>query len=100
MGFANLGALRAAHARLVKHVDAGEATDEFLDEVEGFLICAQDTGRVLEVEEERMAAQTIIDYWGTVMLRARRPLPEATAHGLAKISCAAIGAVQTTSDSQ
>lgn len=78
-GFADLSELKAAHSRLVQDQAAGAAADtpsrEFLDAVDAFIIRAADTGHVIDDEDDRVAVQSIIDYWGTVLMRARRPVP-------------------------
>jgi hypothetical protein len=71
-GFPDRAALKTAHARLVQRPQGETATEDFLKDVEGFVIRAQATGRILEDEDDRTAAQNIIDYWVTVLLRGRR----------------------------
>ena len=75
-GFENLPALQAAHTRLVRQQAGSPAPADFLESVEAFVIKAQATGRVLEDDDARTSAQTIIDYWVTVLLRGRRTPPE------------------------
>jgi hypothetical protein len=75
-GFPDLAALKTAHARLVQRPQGEAATEDFLKDVEGFVIRAQATGRILGDEDDRTAAQNVIDYWVTVLLRGRRTPPE------------------------
>ena len=75
-GFADLTALRAAHARRIQQQGETPLPADFLETVDAFVIRAQATGRVLGDDEARTAAQTIIDYWVTVLLRGRRTPPE------------------------
>ena len=75
-GFADLTALQAAHARLIRQQGATPVPPDFLETVDAFIIQAQATGRVLGDDDARSAAQTVIDYWVTVLLRARRTPPE------------------------
>ena len=75
-GFENLPALQAAHARLVRQQGGSPAPADFLESVEAFVIKAGATGRILEDDDARTSAQTVIDYWVTVLLRGRRTPPE------------------------
>jgi hypothetical protein len=75
-GFPDIAALKTAHARLVQRPQGEAGTEDFLKDVEGFVIRAQATGRILSDEDDRTAAQNIIDYWVTVLLRGRRTPPE------------------------
>ena len=62
-GFENLPALQAAHARLVRQQGGSAAPADFLESVEAFVIKAGATGRILEDDDARTSAQTVIDYW-------------------------------------
>jgi WD40 repeat protein len=75
-GFAGFAALQSRHIDLARRRTPGEPTPEFLAEVEDFLRQVQATGRVIADDDERIAAQSIIDYWTTVLLRARHVPPE------------------------
>ncbi len=75
-GFADLSALQAAHSRLIKRQGETPVPADFLETVDAFIIRAQATGRVLGDDDTRTAAQAIIDYWVTVLLRGRRTPPE------------------------
>ena len=75
-GFADLTALQTAHSRLIRQQSATPAPADFPATVDAFIIRAQATGRVLGDDDSRSAAQTVIDYWVTVLLRARRTPPE------------------------
>ena len=76
IGFPDLTALQTTHARLIKRQGEDPVPPDFLDTVDGFIIRAQATGRVLGDDETRNAAQTVIDYWVTVLMRGRRTPPE------------------------
>ena len=75
-GFNDLAALQAAHTRLIRRQGETPLPADFLDGVGDFIVQAQATGRVLGDDEARTTAQTVIDYWVTVLLRGRRTPPE------------------------
>ncbi len=75
-GFNDLAALQAAHTRLIRRQGETPLPADFLDGVGDFIVQAQATGRVLAADEARTTAQTVIDYWVTVLLRGRRTPPE------------------------
>ncbi len=75
-GFDDLAALQAAHTRLIRRQGGTPLPADFLDGVGDFIVQAQATGRVLADDEARTTAQTVIDYWVTVLLRGRRTPPE------------------------
>ncbi len=75
-GFPDLTALQGAHMKLIKHQGETPLPGDFLDQVDEFVLRAQATGRVLEDDDARISAQTVIDYWVTVLMRGRRTPPE------------------------
>ncbi len=79
-GYPDLAGLKTAHARLIQQQEERPSqkspADEFLDTVSDFVIRAQATGQVLGTDDDRTAAQNIIDYWVTVLMRGRRTPPE------------------------
>ncbi len=79
-GYPDLAGVKTVHARLVQRQEELQEQksppDEFLDTVADFVIRAQATGHVLGHDDDRTAAQNIIDYWVTVLLRGRRTPPE------------------------
>lgn len=76
--FASLGELRAAHNDLLKRSkDAGE-TDAVLDAAQTLIARGMETGVVIDTEEDRWAAQSLLDYWSTLLFRNKRPAPDAT----------------------
>jgi WD40 repeat protein len=64
--FTSFSGLRAAHLELLKrHAD----TEAVLPQIETFIAEASVTGAVLDAEDDRGDAQTIIDYWTSVAYR-------------------------------
>ncbi|HEX4707681.1 MAG TPA: hypothetical protein VH229_08105 [Candidatus Udaeobacter sp.] len=75
--FPSADILKQAHLKLLAmEAEAGErsATDvAFLDEVRDFMLRASATGRILEDDKDRGVAQTVLNYWATVLFRAGVP---------------------------
>jgi hypothetical protein len=73
--FPSLAALRAAHGDMLRlHDDSGE-TDGFLDQVDTFIRQGRATGTLLDAHGDRWAAQSLLDYWATILYRAGREPP-------------------------
>lgn len=78
--FPSLGELMVAHADLLKREleMTSPAAPEFLTEVKKFIRNGRETGAHLESPSERRAAQSLLNYWITVLYRAeQRELPDA-----------------------
>jgi tetratricopeptide (TPR) repeat protein/energy-coupling factor transporter ATP-binding protein EcfA2 len=73
----SLASLREAHTQLLKRSKEGQ-TEEVLTEIETFVRRACATGTVLDNENDRYAAQSLLDYWVTVIYKARRNMADAT----------------------
>jgi hypothetical protein len=69
--------LKDAHSTLLKRYGDGE-TSEVMDEVLTFISRASATGALLDGENEREASQSLLDYWMTVVYRAKLTPPDAT----------------------
>src|SRR5262249_674394 len=75
--FPSLAALRQAHSHLLnQHRDSGR-DPAFLGRVRELILRGRLTGAVLDTDADRMAAQTVLDYWATVLVRAGEEPPEA-----------------------
>jgi WD40 repeat protein/Flp pilus assembly protein TadD len=75
--FPSLTVLKQAHLKLLAK-EAEPANLEgtktaFLENVRDFMLRARATGRILEDDKERGIAQTLINYWATVLFRAGVP---------------------------
>ncbi len=75
--FPSLRLLKDAHLQLLQlespggEEDAASAT--FLDSVRDFMLRASATGRILDDDKDRGVAQTLLNYWATVLFRAGVP---------------------------
>ena len=75
--YPSLAALRLAHSKLLSGFDRNNPSPEILHDIEEFLRAGRLTGLMLSDEERRNAAQTILDYWSSVLYRAKRKPPDA-----------------------
>ena len=72
--FASLDELRATYRSLVRRyglVRDDSPPGEFLDDVEAFLARGRATGEVLDAPDDRWDAQSMLNYWATVLFRYR-----------------------------
>ncbi|MBV9279907.1 MAG: hypothetical protein JOZ41_07485, partial [Chloroflexi bacterium] len=67
--FASAAALRAAHTELLKRYRASADPHEMLAEVEGFIRKGSATGTSLDADNDRWAAQSLLDYWTAILYR-------------------------------
>src|SRR5262245_21030929 len=65
--FPSLAALKAAHAELAQRRRAGAETAALLDDIAAFLRRGQATGALLDDEDERAAAQSLLNYWANIL---------------------------------
>lgn len=70
--FPSLESLRAAHAELMRRWRDTDRRAALLDEVEAFVRKGCSTGALLSEEDDRWAAQSILDYWTTALFREHR----------------------------
>ena len=70
--FPSLAVLKAAHLRLLERESSSPGPD-FLEDVRDFMMRARETGRILDDDKERGIAQTLLNYWATVLIRAGMP---------------------------
>ncbi|MFL5804092.1 MAG: WD40 repeat domain-containing protein [Roseiflexaceae bacterium] len=76
--FASLAALKAAHGELAQRRRANAKTAVLLDDIGVFLRRGQATGALLDDDDERAAAQSLLNYWANILYRAGREPPDAT----------------------
>ena len=62
--------LMDAHNELLQRQSKGPDREDYLTTVQDFLKKAQATGAVLQNPEERYTAQSLLNYWTTVLYRA------------------------------
>lgn len=76
--FPSLASLRAAHSELLKlHRERGNEP-EIVAEIEQLIHKGQATGALLDSEDDRWAAQSLLDYWSSLLYRAGQEPPDAT----------------------
>jgi WD40 repeat protein len=68
--FPSFAALRAAHTDLLRRQRSNGQAPELVPEMRDFLYQGQATGALIDVEAERLAAQSLLDYWSSVLERA------------------------------
>ena len=76
--FPTIFELRSSHSQLLAQQRQGTAPAELVPQVSSFVVRAKQTGAFLDVEEQRVAAQGLIDYWLTRLDRAAVPFDDAT----------------------
>ncbi|MDJ0718624.1 MAG: hypothetical protein QNJ54_31100 [Prochloraceae cyanobacterium] len=75
--FLSLDILRDAHVELLKKYQGNVlASIDEVNEVRNFICKGQETGVLLETDKERRQAQTLLDYWGSKLLRDGYELPD------------------------
>jgi len=76
--FPSLASVRAAHTELLKrHREQGDVP-ELIAAMEDFIRRGQASGALIDSDEDRLAAQSLLDYWATRHYRTGRPTPDAT----------------------
>src|SRR5688572_14444070 len=76
--FPTIFELRSSHAVLLAQQRKGTPFDALAPEVRSFVVRARQTGALLDAEEQRIAAQGLIDYWLTRLDRTDVPFEDAT----------------------
>jgi energy-coupling factor transporter ATP-binding protein EcfA2 len=76
--FPSLFDLRSNHVQLLAEQRKGTPFEALAAEVASFVVRARQTGAVLDADEQRTAAQGLIDYWLTRLDRAAVPFDDAT----------------------
>jgi uncharacterized integral membrane protein len=76
--FPSLAALKAAHIALLQQHHASGETPEFLSQADAFIRQGQATGALLDAQDDRWTAQSLLDYWANVLYRAGQIPPDAT----------------------
>ena len=76
--FPSLDVLRTNHLDLLKrHRESGN-TPEFLEEIKKFIQRGRATGALLDDEDDRWGAQSLLDYWISLLAHAGFESPDAT----------------------
>ena len=76
--FLSLAPLRVVHRDLLQRHREDGATPELVTQLEAFICQGRETGALLDEEEDRRAAQSLLDYWATLLHRAGYEPPDST----------------------
>lgn len=75
--FSSFPAMRSAHTHLLRSYRDKGASPELLDEADAFVARGSRTGVLIDIDDDRMGAQSLLDYWSAVLSRAERPPTQA-----------------------
>ena len=75
--FPSLAALRAAHSKLLEAHRTQAERAEFWQELESFLRGGSRSGALMDREEDRWTAQSLLDYWIATAYSTGRTVPDA-----------------------
>ncbi len=67
--YPSLGALRTAHADLLRRRRGEGPSDQLWAEVRAFVAQGRASGAVLDNDNERETAQSLLDYWATLLFQ-------------------------------
>ena len=76
--FPSLAALQAAHRELLKRHRENGSAPALLAAIDTFIARGRATGVLLDNEDDRATAQSLLDYWATLLYRAGYEPPDAT----------------------
>ncbi len=75
--YASFVALKAAHAELLQYHRQHGETAETIAQVDAFIRQGAATGSLLDAEHDRQTAQSLLDYWVTMLYRSGAAPPDA-----------------------
>lgn len=75
--FLSLASLKDAHTDLLKRYHSDEISERFFSDASAFIKRGRATGALLDADDDRSIAQSLLDYWVTVLYRAGQEPPEA-----------------------
>ncbi|MCS7290871.1 MAG: hypothetical protein NZ699_17255 [Roseiflexus sp.] len=78
LAYPSFAALRAAHTDLLRRQRDEGLTPSVLGQAAEVIARGSATGVLLEDEDERSAAQSLLDYWATILIRTGYEPPDAT----------------------
>src|SRR5437016_3960802 len=76
--FGGFSELQTRHTQLLRDYHAGGGTSDLNEQIIDFIGRGCRTGELLDAEEERQAAQQILDHWATLLYRMVGEAPDAT----------------------
>jgi hypothetical protein len=65
--------MRTAHTDLLRFYRDKGASPDLLARADAFLVAGAATGALIDGDDDRMGAQSLLDYWAAVLSRAERP---------------------------
>jgi len=74
--FLSLVAFKNAHSKLLQNYHEQGNTPKFFAEIQEFVQSGRKLGELLDASDDRWAAQTLLDYWATVLFRADYDAPD------------------------
>jgi WD40 repeat protein len=76
--YPSFDSMRAAHSQLIRQfsLDAPADSESYLEPALEFIRRGQATGALLDSDDERESAQTMLDYWSTRLYRMGKAAPE------------------------
>jgi len=78
LAFPSFVALRAAHAEMLRRLHEEGLTTALLSRAAEMIARGSATGVIIDDEDERTAAQSLLDYWATILIRKGYEPPDAT----------------------
>ncbi|MGE0449897.1 MAG: pYEATS domain-containing protein [Vicinamibacterales bacterium] len=75
--FRSFAAMRLSHTALLRLYRAMGASPELLERAQAFVRSGAATGAILQSEDERLASQSLLDYWAAVLSRAEHQIGDA-----------------------
>lgn len=76
--FPSFAALRAAHSEMLRAQRESGLNGEVMQRAAALIARGSATGTLLDDEDERSAAQSLLDYWSTILIRNGLNPPDAT----------------------
>ena len=76
--FLSLDSLRVAHRDLLRDYREHENESEIIPNIESLILKGRATGKLLDNEDDRWAAQSLLDYWSSLLYRAGYEPPDVT----------------------
>jgi hypothetical protein len=68
--FPSFSALRAAHGELLKRYREAPDKSAIFSDIQGFMTKGRKTGVLIDSDDDRLATQSLLDYWLSILLRA------------------------------
>ena len=75
--YLSLSDLKQAHSELLRK-QRQDGNEDYLEEIAALIQRGRATGALLDTETDRESAQSLLDYWATVVCRAGQDMPDTT----------------------